>query len=162
MDFDDCLRPLEKALGRAAKAHIEALRRAEEATAKRAEITATLRRLGFSPDEVEIAAAAGSARELAAGLATRLSERVSSELKRLSRLGRAGHPGYDLNRHITVRRVMLWADGDAEQPQPGDRGRPAFRRRGRRSGSPAAAADDRNGTPATTRTGPFGRRLSSS
>ncbi|MEH6718904.1 MAG: hypothetical protein V7704_08500 [Aurantimonas endophytica] len=75
-----------------------------------------LRRLGLDDAAVRQAIAVERATQLPAALGDWLRERVTVELRRLTRMARGAHPRYDINRHIAVRRLANWLEGSDERP----------------------------------------------
>ncbi|NDV87749.1 hypothetical protein GTW51_13665 [Aurantimonas aggregata] len=107
--------PLDAALAAAIRRHAERQRRSVANDLQRLEKAVLLRRLGLDDAAVRVAIAAESAAHLPTPLGVRLRERVTSELKRLTRQARGADPRYDINRHIAVRRLAHWLDGDHQK-----------------------------------------------
>lgn len=111
MDEPDTPSALEAALRAAAKSYLAARKAAEAERSGRAELLAVMARLSLPPAELDRLRDAASASELPVDLRSRLAERIAREERRLLRLGRAGHPRYELSRHIAVRRAAKWLSG---------------------------------------------------
>lgn len=106
---------LDAALAAAIRRHAERQRRTVADELHRLEKAVLLRRLGLDDEAVRLAVAAGSGAQLPASLGAMLGERLATELKRLSRQARGADPRYDINRHIAVRRLANWLEGDQER-----------------------------------------------
>jgi hypothetical protein len=80
----------------------------------------TALRLGLAPALAARLRGGASAAVLPEETRRRLAARAETEGQRLSRLGRARDPRYDLNRHLAVARLRRWlgGGGGAEPPSP--------------------------------------------
>jgi hypothetical protein len=108
-DMDEIER-MEAALRAAVAAHRVELQQRIEAEASGFELRFLFARLGLTPAELDLVAAAAQATALPAALRETLRQRLAAETARLLRLARARSPAYDLNRHIAVRRAVGWVE----------------------------------------------------
>ncbi|WP_102957747.1 hypothetical protein [Mangrovicella endophytica] len=102
--------PLDATLKEAVGRYLAAHRASAAEAGGRAELAALLRRF--------VSSTVGDSAALQSPTAFRqavpdIRDRLLREVRRLSRLGRAGHPAYDLNRHIALTRTLRWIDGEA-------------------------------------------------
>lgn len=133
---------LENALRTAARRRRAALAVEDDRRRRGFELRFLLARLGFGTADLDAVSAAGAAATLPRRLQGEIARRLGVEAARLKRLAWSASPRYDLNRHLAVRRALLWADGRAEDPGA-CRSRPArspCTRRAGRGGSCRPAA----------------------
>ena len=123
----DEIEKMEAALRAAVAAHRIALHQRIEAETSGFELRFLFARLGLTPAELDLIAEAGDAASLPPPLRATIRQRLASETTRLTRLARAQHPGYDLNRHIAVRRAAAWIEA---RPKPVVPTAPGVRRSG--------------------------------
>ncbi|MCW4113841.1 hypothetical protein NPA31_002535 [Aurantimonas sp. MSK8Z-1] len=102
---------LEDRLRQAAKRHAASLREAEAASRSAAQLSSAFLRLGLNIGEIGRLDLRQGSDRVPAALREELQTRAAADLRRLLRLARAGHPAYDLNRHIAARRLLAWLAG---------------------------------------------------
>ena len=105
---------MEAALAAAARRFLTESRRALIDRTQRHEIRAICARLGLPPHACT-ALASGTANP---ALKADAMARLSREARRLARASRGSRIGYDLNRHIAIRRAIAQLAGDAAQTLP--------------------------------------------
>lgn len=115
----DEIEKMEAALRAAVLAHRIALRARLQSQTKGFELRFLCARLGFGAEDLDAIAASPDATALKPALREALRQRLAAEATRLARLARAASPGYDINRHIAVRRAIAWAEAALPPTMPG-------------------------------------------
>lgn len=108
---------LENALRTAVRRHRAALAAQDDRRRQGFELRFLLARLGFGTADLDAVCAAASAAALPRHLQGEIARRLGVEAARLKRLAWSASPRYDFNRHLAVRRALLWAGGKAEDPR---------------------------------------------
>ncbi|MEF2551780.1 hypothetical protein VQ042_10485 [Aurantimonas sp. A2-1-M11] len=129
----DC-HPADSRLRAAARNYVEARRRDATRDLSRLELAALLRRFDLEPGSCDGAIAADDAALIPQRQRRALQSRLAVHLRLQARLARRGDPGYDIGRHMALKRLARWLDGTAPwyaEPAPIGSGRAAnarFRR----------------------------------
>lgn len=118
----DEIEKMEAALRAAVLAHRIALQARLQSETNGFELRFLCARLGFAAEDLDAIAASPDAAALPPALRERLRQRLAAEATRLARLARAASPGYDINRHIAVRRAIGWAEAAPPRVMPGTPG----------------------------------------
>ncbi|NDW04396.1 hypothetical protein [Jiella pacifica] len=131
MTTTDDLAPLLEIMSARIRRQVEARRELDRITRERLELQAALRRYGAAGPSIAEACGEDDAGRLEVSVRATVSERVSRELHRQTRLSRSRDPRYDINRHIVVARLTRWLAGNGSwiAATPGEAG-PAHDGRG--------------------------------
>jgi len=132
----------QRRLEAAARSYVAARRKVAADRAARRQLAALLRPFAPPSPRVEAAIAADDPSFIPEGQRQEMLSRLAAELRHLSRLARRGDRAYDINRHLTAKRLARWLGG-AERwlrspaaPGSGRSANARFRRAGGRRSVP--------------------------